>query len=187
MVFEFTPETTLFTRILDDPLDEAARLEYEAVLRSQSPQSREVRYLELERQLSDVAEEPERFADVLSRLDELQRNEFTWDDRLWTDVIPRRFDVWLDCFDPSLALAVENALRLRCDIMPGGTGKQTPFVIVGKRPALECDRSRSGIHEFICRYEHRLNDEIELAAGEVVMTIRPAWSNTPEHRPYEPA
>ncbi len=169
------PETALFTRIEDNPIDEAARVEYESVLRSKSPGCRELRYLELERQLADLTEEPDQFSAVLSRLDDLLRNEFTWDDRLWTSVIPRLFDLWLDSYDYSLSLAVENALRLRCQIEPSNDGTKTPLVIARQTPALACDGIRSGICEFICRYERRASDHLELSRDEVQMVIRPAW------------
>jgi hypothetical protein len=174
----FAPEITLFTRIEDDPLDEAARVECESVLRSKSPGCREVRYLELERQLAEATDDPDRFSALLARLSEMHRTEFTWDDRLWTSVMPRLFDLWLDSFDPSLSLAVENALRIRCDIEPSSEGTRTPLMISPQRPALACEGIRSGIHEFICRYERRSNDQHELSRDEIRMLIRPAWTKT---------
>jgi hypothetical protein len=171
----FAPETALFTQIEDNPLDEAARVAYESVLRSKSPGCREVRYLELERQLADLTEEPDQFSAVLARLDELLRNEFSWDDRLWTSVMARLFDLWLVSYDPSLSLAVENALRLRCEIEPSNEGTKTPLVIARQRPALACQGIRTGIYEFISRYERRANDQLELLRDGIEMMIRPAW------------
>ena len=168
------PLTVLFQRIEDNPLDEAARQEYEAMLRSRSSESREVRFLELDRQLGDAAEEPERFASVLSALEELERTEFGWDDRLWTSVIPRRFDLWLDSFQPKLTLAVNNALRIRCGCVAEVDAASTPLVIARNSPALGMHGLRSGIVSFICRYERRPDND-ELSHDEIQMTIRPAW------------
>jgi hypothetical protein len=176
----FDPITVLFQQIEDNPLDETARQEYESLLRSRSPNSREVRFLELDRQLGDAAEKPERFTSILTALGELQRSEFDWDDRLWTYVMPRRFDLWLDAFQPALTLAVSNGLRICGEFAAEVDAANTPLIIARQQPALGLQSLRSRILLFICRYERRSDTEDELSCDEMQMTIRPAWTKRGE-------
>ncbi len=172
----YPPEDELIERIRHHPLDEEARLQYEAMLRIESPDSRKVLFLELDRRLGELSDQPDQFEIVFAEFDELYRTEFSWDDREWTYIMWRRFDVWLDFFDSSLWLAVKNALRLRCEIeIADEADLKLPFKALSSERASQCKDFDTSFKSFICRYDHRPQEQVTLTRDELILTIRPAW------------
>lgn len=171
----FDPLVQLSWRIADTPFDEAARLEVESILRSRSPNAPELRFLELERQLGATADGTEQ-SSLLRTLRDLTSSQFSWDDRRFLEIMPRRFNLWLDYCATALALAMTKALRCVCDVTKDLQDMVTPFIIEHNDRSLQLDAIRQGLIYFICRYEHRSQcDPPAVSPEEVKITLRPAW------------
>lgn len=173
-----TPDTNqlhaLFQRCKDDPFDEPARREYELLLRSEFPDRPEVRYLELDRQLYDSAEEPDKFSHLLTALDDYKtrgldhshhRNDVV-------DYVSRRYALWLDSFAPNLTNAVREMLRLRCEPSLDPDLVSTP-ILLGQGIAVQLYHGRLTMISFLCRFERRPDREDEMSRDELQLTIRP--------------
>jgi hypothetical protein len=173
---------SLFQRCKDDPFDEPARREYESLLRSElsdHPEVRhpgwpEVRYLELDRQLYDSVEEPDRFSQLLIALDayRAQRLDHSHHRNDIVDDVSRRYALWLDSFAPNLTNAVSQMLRLRCEPSIDLDLVNTP-ILLAQGIAVQLYRRRSAMLSFICRFERKPDREGEMHRDELQLTIRP--------------
>jgi hypothetical protein len=169
----------LFQRCKADPYDEPARREFESLLRSEFGDNPEVRYLELDRQLYDSAEEPHRFSLLLAALDDhhTRRLDHSHHRNEVVDYVSRQYSLWLDSFEPNLTNAVRQMLYLRCQPSIDLDLVGTP-ILLAQGTAVHLYRRRSAMISFICRIERRPDREDGISRDELQLTIRPGRIGT---------